>query len=124
MEENCKGCLPLLNELHDALQEWNITDATHTRDLDWKGMMDHLFREWAPTPRAPIKFSTSPPSYLWLQKALSELAQYTTPSRSGRGDSRSTIGAWLLDCAWTGTQCSQTHISTVQRRRGVPRYTQ
>jgi hypothetical protein len=101
MEENYKGCQPLLNELHDALQEWSITDAIHTRDLDWTGMMDHLFREWAPTPKAPIKHSTSPPSYLWLQKALSELAQYTTPSRSNRGDSRSTIGAWLLDCAWT-----------------------
>ena len=117
MDENYKGCLPLLSELREALRDWKVTDAVHTRDLDWKGMMDHLFKEWAPTPRIPIKHSTSPPSYLWLQKALAELAQCTTPSRSGRGDSRSTIGAWLLDCAWT--ELSVRNLTTAPCRDDV-----
>ena len=101
MLENYNGCQPLLRELREALQDWKVAEAIHTRDLDWKGMMDHLFKERAPMPKMPLKHSMSPTSYLWLQKALSELAQCTTPSRSAQGDSRSTIGAWLLDCAWT-----------------------
>ena len=79
MDENYKGCQPLLSELREALRDWKVTEAVYTRDLDWKGMMNHLFKVWATTPKIPIKHSTSPPSYLWLQKALAELAQCTIP---------------------------------------------
>ena len=101
MSDNYSGCPPLLHALQSALEPWNGREAIETRDLDWERMMEHLFQGWTPTPRRPDKQTSLAPSYTWLQKALSELSQHTTPARSSRGDSRSTVGAWLLDCAWT-----------------------